>query len=137
MANTTTSTAPMTRSLADDATLAAWLEDRQKHAVPRLVSLLVTTVIGLSAASVVPPPWGLLALALPVFTVVTAGQVVTWWWCRRGLRLGLRRDEIAELRRTLMALPARVPLYSGEELLTHLRAKMPLGLTGVADHSGD
>lgn len=117
----TSSTAPPAR-----AAIASWLAARARHAGPRLVSVLVSTVVGLALAPVVPAPWGLVVLfGGPIAAIVLSAQAVTLLWVRQGRALGLDNDTIRAIRTQLRTLPPRVPFYDGDELLSFLEERVP------------
>lgn len=123
-------------SAASRAAVASWLGARARHAAPRLVSVLVSSVAALSLAPVVPAPWGLLVLfGGPVAAIVVSAQAVTLLWVRQGRALGLDDDTIRAIRTELRALPPRVPFYDGDELLTLLEARVP-ALRALEPHRG-
>lgn len=106
--------------------VSEWLGARSQHAVPRLISIIVTTVLALTFAKGTPAPWGLIVLfGAPLATIVISANAVTYLWVRRGRSIGLDDATIREIRGHLRQLPPRTPLYSGDELLAWLQDRVP------------
>ena len=105
--------------------LVEWLGQRQRHAVPRLVSIFVMSILGVAFATSVPAPWGIVVLfGAPMATIIISANIVTSLWVRRGRSIGLDGAMITEIRSQLRHLPPRVPFYSGEEMLVALQDRI-------------